>query len=364
MTAPLPAVPAATRVDASQHSQIYGNAFSIDTAGVETLESVPRQLRQPMPCCPRPGCCISEDREVKQFREVLELDLVTQTLLAGTGFTFGEIEAVLKPAGLILEGAPNAVTISLGGALATSSHSNGLTVQPLSAYLLDVWIQNADDHLVHISRADEAFGAAAFSLGLLGPIVHVRIQCFKRARNRLNMRIEMPTYSGAELDNANPANTTGFRYAMYKKKLIRIDAFETDREPSPPACGGCLEPLSAAACPIYTLDAAIGCFPKLAILTGQILATPGMTVIDKTEVFNPVPTAPGYVVEYAVPVVDAAACFDELTVRHERRRDLDLMEKSYLLRRQSVRVHFCYVSSSPRRTIPHARTKAPTYRRN
>eukprot|EP00962_Isochrysis_galbana_P037112 scaffold12939_cov97-Isochrysis_galbana.AAC.1 len=126
----------------------------------------------------------------------------------------------------------------------------------------------------------------------------------------------MPTYSGAELNNANPANTTGFRYAMYKKKLIRIDAFETDREPSPPACGGCLEPLSAAACPIYALDAAISCLPGLACLTGQDLATPGSTVVDKTETFSSTPTAPTYEIHYAVPVADAAACFDELTVRH------------------------------------------------
>jgi hypothetical protein len=235
--------------------------------------------------------------------------------LAGTGFTLGEIEAVLQPASLILEGAPGAVSISLGGALATSAHNSGLTVQPLSAYLIDVWIQNAQDELVHIGRADPAFGAAAFSLGLLGPIVRVRIQCFARTKNRLITRTEMPTYSGAELDNVDPATTGEFLYAMYKKKIIRIESTETDQEPSPPACGGCIDKLASAACPLYTIDVAIGCLPWLAMYSGQAGARPGSRVADKTDTFDPIRTARrGYEIHYAVPVADAAACFDELTV--------------------------------------------------
>jgi hypothetical protein len=45
------------------------------------------------------------------------------------------------------------------------------------------------------------------------------------------------------------------------------------------------------------------------------LTTPGVTVVDKAETFGPVPPVPAFAIEYAVPVADAAACFDELTVR-------------------------------------------------
>jgi hypothetical protein len=178
-----------------------------------------------------------------------------------------------------------------------------------------VWIQNAYGKIVHVCRDDDAFPAAVVSLGLLGPIVRVRIQCFAPSFNRRNTGTEMRTYCGAELTDIVPTTTTGFRYAMYKKKMIRYDETDTIEEPTPPACGGCLDTLAAAACPIYTLDEIIGCVPSLAYLTGQILAKPGSTVADKTEVFNPVPVAPNFVIEYAIPVACAAACFDELTVR-------------------------------------------------
>lgn len=321
MTAPVPACVPSERVDATQHSQLYDNVFSTDKLNVDTVESIPRAMRQPEPCCfPRSHLCCSHDESAaSEFRDVLELDVRSKTLLVSAGYTLGEIEQAIAPAGFILKGVPSAVSISIGGAVATGSHSGGLKTQPCSAYVLDIWIRNAHGEVIHISHGDPSFPAAAVSLGLLGAIIRIRLQCFEVKRNRRNTGTTMSTYTGAEITNINELTTSGFRYAVYRKKIVRYDETETDDPPSSPCCGH-RDRIVGTPCLIYTIDYGIACFPWLAYITGQFLARPGENVLKGTNVASEIPTAPAYLIEYSVDVINAPSCFDELTVIVDRNR--------------------------------------------
>jgi hypothetical protein len=314
MPRPTAATIPAFRVDASRHSRACFNAFSIDTANVDVIESVPLRQRQPQPCCsPLCSTMCAQDGEDGSFRQRIELDPRTKTLLVGAGFTFKEIKTVLAPADLMLKGTPDADSISLGGAIATGAHGGGLTSQPCSAYILDLWIVNAQGVEVHVNRRDPDFSAAVVSLGLLGPITNVRIQCFTAMNNRKQTGTTMATYSGAELGGANP-NTTFFRYAMYKKRMVRFDETATDDPTSTSGCGGLLDTAAESQCLTHAIDHSIGCFPWLAYIISQHSASPSMKVFDRLDFVSRIPSAPILAIEYAVDIADAAACFDELTV--------------------------------------------------
>jgi hypothetical protein len=319
---PVTPIPA-TRVDASQHSQIYFNAFSIDASSVIVIESVPRRQQQPQPCCSPLSChgalCSKitpvPDGENGAFRQRIELERETKTVLVGTGFTFEEITAVLAPEGWILQGAPAAESISLGGAIATSAHGAGLGSQPLSAYLLDLWITNAHDEEVHVNKFDPEFPAAVVSLGLLGPITQVRMQCFVPKKNRKTTSTTTRTYSGAELITDASADTTvSFQYAMYKKRMVRYDETLTDEPASTSGCCDLTAKVAESQCLLCTFDESIRCFPWLAYITSQASVVPSTTVVNRLDFVSPIPSVPVYQLEYAVDIVDAAACFEELTV--------------------------------------------------
>jgi len=118
------------------------------------------------------------------FREVLEVDVASKTILVGAGYTFKECLPLLDRAGLILHGTPEVDTITIGGAIAVGAHGGGRFQKPCSDYIKEMWILDGQGELVRVDPADPAFPAAAVSLGLLGPIVRVQLQCFEPRQNR------------------------------------------------------------------------------------------------------------------------------------------------------------------------------------
>ena len=114
-----------TRVVGAQHSQLYANAFSREDAATKDVESLPSNERQPKPCC---WPCLQHTGggpANPAFREVLEIDAASKTLLVGTGYTFKECKPVLALHGFILHGTPEVDTISIGGAIAVGAHGGG-----------------------------------------------------------------------------------------------------------------------------------------------------------------------------------------------------------------------------------------------
>lgn len=313
------------RVSAARHSGLYANVFSEASSGTAVINSVPISDRNPSRswiCC---TCCnptlptgaVPSPVVDATLRETKEVDVQNQTLLVSSGYTFRECTKELEAAGLVLLGTPEADTITIGGAIAVGAHGGGRKFMPLSGYLLEIWLRDGRGQIKHISKGDPDFAAAAVSLGLLGVIVKVKLQCMRPEKNIKFTASSVGSY-GAEGLNSVSADTHSFQFAPYQQRMIRFDETETDE--SVWCCGsnccGCLNTsarqIVALPCVTSIVDSILPCCPALACILSQSTVCPGTCVYNKFTTFLPTPANFAYTVEYAFDVNLAGQVFEKL----------------------------------------------------
>lgn len=308
----------AKRVAASRHSRLYGNAFSIDDVGIDVVDSVPDKDRQPASCCPcwslvTCSGCSGAGQAPPEFRDTLSVDAEAMTLLVSSGFTFHECRPALRAAGLILHGTPETDSITIGGAIAVGAHGGGRWQKPISGYVQEMWIRDGKGTGRHITRSDPLFPAAAVSLGLLGVIVKVKLQCFRAQKNRKVVASVVGAYGGKGIATATP-ETHSFQFAPYMQRMVRFDETETD-QCAPNCCACCFtttRALTALPCVTGCVECALPCCPCMACILSQSLVCPGTCTFSKFDTFLPTPANYAYTVEYAVDVAAAASVFEQL----------------------------------------------------
>jgi hypothetical protein len=247
----------------------------------------------------------------------LSVDPATKTLLVSSGYTFAECRSQLDAHGLVLKGTPETDTITIGGAIAVGAHGGGRYQKPLSGYALEIWIrdhQGEERRLQNDQAGYPRFCAAAVSLGLLGTIVKVKLQCFKPEENRKVTATTVSEYSGKGIETADE-RTHSFMFAPYMQRMVRSD--ETPTDDSPNCCACCftgLRCMTAIPCVTTTIDCCLRCCPCLACALSQSLVCPGTCVFDKLDTFLPTPANFAFTVEYAFDISVAGQVFDELKV--------------------------------------------------
>jgi FAD-linked oxidoreductase len=125
--------------------------------------------------------CWSDENHLSlaKFTGIESTDVQTQRVWARAGTTLRRLSQALSDRGLALENAPDNDRLTLSGAISTASHGSGAAFGNLSTLITGLRMVCADGTVREI-RPDtepELFSAAAVSLGALGVITHVELQC-------------------------------------------------------------------------------------------------------------------------------------------------------------------------------------------
>lgn len=120
------------------------------------------------------GCLIS----LKNLKQILSIDKEKKLVRVEAGISLQELNEQIAMLGLALANQAAIAEISLGGALSTGVHGTGHT-GTLSSFIRDIELITADGnmHKLSLESDSDAFSAASLSLGSLGVIYAVTLQC-------------------------------------------------------------------------------------------------------------------------------------------------------------------------------------------
>jgi xylitol oxidase len=109
----------------------------------------------------------------------IEADIVidpdSRTVTVGAGIRYGDLATVVHEAGWALHNLASLPHISVGGAIATSTHGSGDANGTLAAAVARLEIVTASGELLTLSRGDADFDGAVVSLGALGIVTRVSL---------------------------------------------------------------------------------------------------------------------------------------------------------------------------------------------
>jgi len=120
------------------------------------------------------GCLLN----LKHLNQILFIDAEKKLVRVEAGITLQELNERLAVAGLALSNQAAITQITLGGALSTGVHGTGHT-GTLSSFIREIELITADGTLHKLSKISDpdAFAAASISMGSLGVIYAVTLQC-------------------------------------------------------------------------------------------------------------------------------------------------------------------------------------------
>lgn len=120
------------------------------------------------------GCLVS----MKRLNRILSVDQERRLVRVEAGIALRELNKAIAAYGLALPNQPAIDAISLGGALSTAAHGTGPT-GTLSSFVREIELIAADAsvHTITPTSDPDLFAAASVSLGSLGIIYAVTLQC-------------------------------------------------------------------------------------------------------------------------------------------------------------------------------------------
>ena len=105
----------------------------------------------------------------------VEVDSAGHAVEVNPATTYGVLAPVLDHHGLGLHNLASLPHISIGGAIATSTHGSGDTLGSLATAVSALEIMRSDGELVRVERGDPDFDGAVVGMGALGAVVRVRL---------------------------------------------------------------------------------------------------------------------------------------------------------------------------------------------
>lgn len=154
---------------------------------------------------------------LKNFNKILEVDDERQTVTVEAGILLTDLNERLHDNGLALSVLGSVSDVSLAGAISTGTHGTGKTFSALQCYVLELWLMQSDGHVVKLSREDddnEMFHAATLSLGALGIIVSLTLQC-ERAFNLQQVQYSVPLKDVVENVDVHLSSSEHFRFMWF-----------------------------------------------------------------------------------------------------------------------------------------------------
>ena len=125
--------------------------------------------------------CLTSDYLVsmKKFNKVLSVNTKACTAHVEAGITLKKLAEQLECGGLSIPVLPTIADVSVGGVMATGTHGSGINYYVLSHYVVEIELLTASGEIKKLSPLNDAdlFKAAQVSLGALGIIISVVLQC-------------------------------------------------------------------------------------------------------------------------------------------------------------------------------------------
>lgn len=124
------------------------------------------------------GCTEGLLLNLKHLNQILSIDAEKKLVRVEAGITLQELNEKLADLGLALSNQAAIAQITLGGALSTGVHGTGHT-GTLSSFVREIELITADGNMLKLSSTSDAdaFAAATVSMGSLGVIYAVTLQC-------------------------------------------------------------------------------------------------------------------------------------------------------------------------------------------
>lgn len=114
---------------------------------------------------------------LKNYRNIINIDKDKLQITVQCGITLEELITKVEELGWCIPCLPDIDTITLGGALSTGTHGTAKDGLLLSGYVIKIRLVQATGDVVEIDNKNEIFDAARVSVGLLGILSTVTIQC-------------------------------------------------------------------------------------------------------------------------------------------------------------------------------------------
>jgi L-gulonolactone oxidase len=121
---------------------------------------------------------------MKHFNKLLEVNAEEKTVKVEGGMLLTELNDILEMNGLAMSVLGSVSDVSVAGAISTGTHGTGLKFGSLHTYVLELSLLCADGNVLTLDSHDsgtsdqqDMFRAACVSLGSLGIILSVKLQC-------------------------------------------------------------------------------------------------------------------------------------------------------------------------------------------
>lgn len=127
------------------------------------------------------------------------VEIGEQSVTVEAGIRYGELGGALHEHGLAVANLASLPHISVGGAIATSTHGSGVGNQSLAAAVSSLELVQADGSLVRLRRGDPDFDGAVVALGALGLVVRATLDVVPAFELRQYVFEDLP-WSSVESD--------------------------------------------------------------------------------------------------------------------------------------------------------------------
>ena len=116
---------------------------------------------------------------LESMNRITNIDREKLQVTVGAGITISDLNRELHKIGFALPNLGDIDTQSLAGAIATGTHGTGIEYNSISSAIIGIRIATGDGTVIEISesRNSELLGPAKVSLGALGIITSVTLQC-------------------------------------------------------------------------------------------------------------------------------------------------------------------------------------------
>ncbi len=171
------------------------------------------------------ACCDDLLISLKKLDRVLSIDKTRQQVTVEAGIILEDFNVLIAQHGLSLPNFTSVTEPTLGGIICTASHGTGKT-GTLSSFITEIELITADGTLRTLSPNNDydAFKAACVSLGTLGVIYSITMQCeplFKVEYHTVNMKIDDVVIHYKDVYN----RTDFFQFRWNPKQNIVIAEF-------------------------------------------------------------------------------------------------------------------------------------------
>lgn len=125
-----------------------------------------------------------------RMNRILSIDTNTRMLTCESGALMEDVMKALDSQGLMIRCVPSYVQTTVGGCIATATHSSGITCHSLSDYVRELKIVDGKGelHTFTAGKEDKELRLAACHLGALGVVTEIKLEVQPRVQWRLDSK--------------------------------------------------------------------------------------------------------------------------------------------------------------------------------